>query len=102
MALKCKYHNSLQWIRGNDHVDLDLTFAVDGESLGQTITTELKPGGADIHLTNENKREYIELVNEWRFINNVIKQMYSFIEGFTSPPQESYYGCLMKIKLSCC
>ena len=54
------------------------------ELIGQTITTELKPGGANIHLTKKNKREYIELVNEWRFVNNVIKQMNSFIEGFTS------------------
>ena len=85
MALTCKYHNSLFTVdQRQDHKDLDLPFAVDGESLGQTITTELKPGGADIHLTNDNKREYIELVNEWRFVNNVIRQINSFIEGFTS------------------
>ena len=28
----------------------------------KTITTELKPGGADIPVTNENKREYIQWV----------------------------------------
>nr|XP_054755636.1 E3 ubiquitin-protein ligase Nedd-4-like [Lytechinus pictus] len=79
-----EYHSSLQWITDNDPVDLDLTFAVDEESLGTTKTTELKRNGANIPLTNDNKGEYIQLVIEWRFVNRVRKQMDAFMDGFTS------------------
>ncbi|XP_071478227.1 E3 ubiquitin-protein ligase NEDD4-like [Diadema antillarum] len=83
-SVDSEYHSSLQWIRDNDPVDLDLTFAVDEESFGQTKTTELKPGGKNIPLTNDNKKEYIQLVIEWRFVNRVRLQMDSFMEGFSS------------------
>ena len=32
----------------------------------QRTTHELRPGGADIEVTNENKMAYIHLVADWR------------------------------------
>lgn len=46
----------------NDPSELYLTFAVDEEQLGQTLQRELKPGGANIPIDNDNKDEYIKLV----------------------------------------
>ena len=48
---------------------------MDEESFGQTVSIELRPGGKETRVTNENKDEYIQLVIEWRFINRVRKQM---------------------------
>ncbi|KAJ8029306.1 E3 ubiquitin-protein ligase NEDD4 [Holothuria leucospilota] len=82
-AVDSEYYNSLLWIKENDPIDLELTFAVDEESFGEMRTSELKKGGRLIPVTNENKREYIQLVIEWRFVNRIRKQMESFMDGFT-------------------
>ncbi|KAM3848742.1 E3 ubiquitin-protein ligase NEDD4-like isoform 3-T3 [Vipera latastei] len=78
-----EYYNSLKWILENDPTDLDLMFCIDEENFGQTYQVDLKPNGSDIVVTNENKREYIDLVIQWRFVNRVQKQMNAFLEGFT-------------------
>jgi hypothetical protein len=45
----------------NDITDaLELTFSTEDERFGETVSIELKPGGEDIEVTNENKREYVE------------------------------------------
>lgn len=50
--------------RNNDITDaLELTFATDDERFGETVSIELKPGGDNIEVTNENKHEYVEYVN---------------------------------------
>ncbi|XP_075714081.1 E3 ubiquitin-protein ligase NEDD4 isoform X1 [Rhinoderma darwinii] len=81
-SVDSEYYNSLQWILENDPTELDLRFTVDEELFGQTHQHDLKPGGSDIVVTNKNKKEYIHLVIQWRFVNRVQKQMASFKEGF--------------------
>lgn len=45
----------------NDITDaLELTFSTDDERFGETVSIELKPGGEEIEVTNENKKEYVE------------------------------------------
>jgi E3 ubiquitin-protein ligase NEDD4 len=47
--------------RNNDITDaLELTFATDDERFGETVSIELKPGGEELEVTNENKHEYVE------------------------------------------
>lgn len=56
-----EYHKNLTWMLENDITDiLDQTFSVDDEQFGETQTIDLKPGGRDIPVTNENKQEYVE------------------------------------------
>uniref|UniRef100_A0A8D0AQX7 E3 ubiquitin-protein ligase n=1 Tax=Sander lucioperca TaxID=283035 RepID=A0A8D0AQX7_SANLU len=81
-SVDSEYFNSLKWILENDPKDLDLRFTIDEELFGQTRQHELKPGGAEIVITNENKKEYIHLVMQWRFVNRIQKQMTAFKEGF--------------------
>lgn len=81
-SVDSEYFNSLMWILENDPTDLDLRFTIDEELFGQTHQHELKPGGAEIVVTNENKKEYIHLVMQWRFVNRIQKQMTAFKEGF--------------------
>lgn len=59
-SVDSEYYNSLLWIKENDPSELELTFSIDEDSLGITSQRELKPGGANIAVTNENKDEYIE------------------------------------------
>ena len=44
---------------------------------------ELKEGGADIQVLEENKHEYIELMVAWRLDRGVSEQMQAFMKGFT-------------------
>lgn len=43
-----------------DECDLELYFSADYEVLGQRVEKDLKPGGSDIKVTEENKEEYLE------------------------------------------
>ncbi|XP_076143819.1 E3 ubiquitin-protein ligase NEDD4-like isoform X2 [Alosa pseudoharengus] len=81
-SVDSEYFNSLKWILENDPTDLDLRFTIDEELFGQTHQHELTPGGADIIVTDRNKKEYIHLVMQWRFVNRIQKQMTAFKEGF--------------------
>ena len=95
-----EYHKNLTWTLENDITDvLDQTFSVDDEKFGETETVDLKPGGRDIQVTNENKKEYVELVltnpvriislmrcyrlvTEWKIQKRVEEQFNAFITGF--------------------
>lgn len=78
-----EYYNSIEWMLHNDITDvLELTFAVEDEVFGETQVVELKPGGASIPVTEENKYEYVRLVTEQRLTNSIRSQIDAFLEGF--------------------
>jgi ubiquitin-protein ligase E3 B len=56
-SLDRELYRSLTFIKHHqgDVQDLDLTFSVDEDCLGQLVTHELVPGGKAIPVTNENK-----------------------------------------------
>ncbi|XP_054277378.1 E3 ubiquitin-protein ligase Nedd-4-like isoform X2 [Macrosteles quadrilineatus] len=83
-SVDSEYYNSLLWIKENNPTELELTFAVDEDSLGHTSQRELKPNGANIPINEENKDEYIKLVIEWRFVARVQDQMNAFLDGFNA------------------
>ena len=81
-----EYFNSLIWIKENDPSELELAFQVkklmafrlnliiwstisrlicykkvDEENFGQTVSIELRPGGKETRVTDENKDEYIQV-----------------------------------------
>ncbi|KAL8731302.1 MAG: hypothetical protein Q9166_003526 [cf. Caloplaca sp. 2 TL-2023] len=76
------FHRSLAWM-----VCVEPTEAND-ERFGETRMIELKPGGKNIEVTNENKLEYIELLTEWRIQKRVEEQFNAFVAGFNEliPP----------------
>ena len=47
------------------------------------VTVELKPGGADIPVTEENKKEYVDCVVEYRISRRVKDQFEAFMSGFS-------------------
>ena len=50
----------------NDVTVLELAFCIDVDRFGDISEVELVPGGADIVVTNENKREYVDRVVQVR------------------------------------
>jgi len=81
-SVDAEYYKSLKWIMENDPAELDLRFSIDEDSFGQMQERDLKEGGTNIHVTNENKSEYVNLVIQWRFVSRVKPQMNAFLEGF--------------------
>ncbi|GAB9474626.1 Hect e3 ubiquitin ligase [Globisporangium polare] len=76
------YRNAL-WLRDNDHADalcLDFTIQrIDGND--EMITDELKPGGKDIAVTDDNKDEYLNLLMKHKMFDSVKEQVSAVLEG---------------------
>ncbi|KAG1065748.1 hypothetical protein G6F41_009017 [Rhizopus arrhizus] len=89
-SVDAEYHRSLMWILDNDITDiLDLTFSTDDDRFGEVVTVDLIPNGQNIEVTEENKKEYVNLITEWRIHRRVEEQFKAFKEGFNQLiPQE--------------
>ena len=63
-AVDIEYYKSMKYIMDTDDPEalesLDLTFTSETDVYGQKVEYELKPGGKNIKVTNENKKEFIE------------------------------------------
>ena len=78
-----EYHKSLQWMLDNDITGvIDQEFTIEDEQFGEKKIVELKPGGADIPVTEENKEEYVRLVVSYRLDNSIKDQIKAFLDGF--------------------
>ncbi|XP_049826572.1 E3 ubiquitin-protein ligase SMURF2 [Aethina tumida] len=77
-------HRSLTWMLENN-IDgvLDTTFSVENNSFGVLKVHELKPNGASIAVTEDNKREYVKLYVNYRFMRGIEQQFLSLQKGFT-------------------
>jgi len=76
-------HRGLTWMLENDITDvLDETFSVTEDRFGELITVDLKPGGSEIPVTEENKHQYVDLAVHYRIIGRVKEQFDAFIDGF--------------------
>ena len=70
--------------RDNDITDvIDETFTTTEERFGEMVTIELKPGGADIPVTEENKKDYVGAIVEYRISRRVNEQFEAFMAGFS-------------------
>ncbi|KAJ7600618.1 hypothetical protein C8J56DRAFT_1010453 [Mycena floridula] len=75
-------HRSMVWMLENDITDvLDETFTQTESRFGELVTIELKPGGEDIPVTEENKKEFVDLVVSYRISRRVKDQFEAFMEG---------------------
>ncbi|EKM79495.1 hypothetical protein AGABI1DRAFT_120884 [Agaricus bisporus var. burnettii JB137-S8] len=81
-AIDADLHRSLMWMLENDITDvLDETFSQTEERFGELITIDLKPGGEHIEVTEENKKEYVDLVVQYRIARRIKEQFGAFMEG---------------------
>ena len=62
---------------------IDETFTTTEERFGELVTIELRPGGAGVDVTEENKKEYVDAVVEYRISKRVKEQFDSFMSGFS-------------------
>ncbi|KAL7754326.1 hypothetical protein RI367_000307 [Sorochytrium milnesiophthora] len=81
-SVDMEFHRSLQWMLNNDITDvLDLTMSTEDDRFGEVVTIDMIPGGRDIPVTEENKKQYVELITEWRIVKRVEEQSKAFRDG---------------------
>lgn len=78
------FYNGLVWMLENDITDvLENTFTDEHDVFGAVEQVELKPGGADIPVTESNKREYVKLIVRYRLLRGIAEQMDAMKRGFS-------------------
>ncbi|XP_052266367.1 E3 ubiquitin-protein ligase SMURF2-like isoform X2 [Dreissena polymorpha] len=76
-------HRSLVWmLENNIEGILDHTFCVESHSFGQHQEHELKPGGREVKVTEDNKKEYVKLYVQWVFMRGIEAQFLALQKGF--------------------
>lgn len=60
---------------------IDSTFSVENNSFGALKVHELKPNGASIQVTEDNKREYVKLYVNYRFMRGIEQQFLALSKG---------------------
>ncbi|XP_037679708.1 LOW QUALITY PROTEIN: E3 ubiquitin-protein ligase HUWE1-like [Choloepus didactylus] len=78
------FYQGLVYLLENDVSTLgyDLTFSTEVQEFGVCEVRDLKPSGANILVTEENKKEYVHLVCQMRMTGAIRKQLAAFLEGF--------------------
>ncbi|KXJ74214.1 hypothetical protein RP20_CCG014111 [Aedes albopictus] len=76
-------HRSLTWmLENNINGVIDSTFSVENNSFGALKVHELKPNGASVQVTEDNKREYVKLYVNYRFMRGIEQQFLALSKGF--------------------
>ena len=84
------YIHTHEWCSENDITDIiDETFTTTEERFGELVTIDLKPGGGDVPVTEDNKKDYVDAVVEYRISKRIKDQFEAFMSGFSELiPQE--------------
>ncbi|EGO21513.1 hypothetical protein SERLADRAFT_440766 [Serpula lacrymans var. lacrymans S7.9] len=83
-SVDAELHRGLTWMLENDITDvIDETFTTTEERFGEMVNVELKPGGGDVTVTEDNKKDYVDAVVEYRISKRVKEQFESFMSGFS-------------------
>ncbi|KNC83480.1 hypothetical protein SARC_04261 [Sphaeroforma arctica JP610] len=84
-SLDAELDKSLRFVKSykGDLDDLCLTFSSDEDVFGETITTDLVPGGSAMAVTNDNVIMYIYLMADHRMNKAIEQQSKAFVKGFT-------------------
>ena len=83
-AVDLDFYNTLGWILNNDleTSGYEDTFTAEVDFFGRKDIIELKPGGAEIPLTNTNKKEWVDLKAQHIMTIAINAQLRSFCGGF--------------------
>ncbi|XP_077868979.1 E3 ubiquitin-protein ligase SMURF2 [Saccoglossus kowalevskii] len=78
-----EHYQSLIWMLENDITGIiENSFCVEHSAFGQITTYDLKANGKDILVTEENKKEYVRLYVQWRFMRGIDAQFQALKKGF--------------------
>lgn len=78
------FYQGLVFLTENNVSDLgyDLTFSTEIEEFGVTEVRDLKPGGRNLSVNEDNKKDYVKLVCQMKMTGAIRQQLNAFMEGF--------------------
>ncbi|XP_040178869.1 E3 ubiquitin-protein ligase HUWE1 isoform X9 [Rana temporaria] len=78
------FYQGLVYLLENDVSTLgyDLSFSTEVQEFGVCEVRDLKPNGANLLATEDNKKEYVHLVCQMKMTGAIRKQLAAFLEGF--------------------
>uniref|UniRef100_A0A5B6YGI5 HECT-type E3 ubiquitin transferase n=1 Tax=Davidia involucrata TaxID=16924 RepID=A0A5B6YGI5_DAVIN len=84
-ALDPELYKNLMYVKNydGDIKELSLDFTVMEESFGKRHVIELKPGGKDVCVTNENKLQYIHAIADYKLNRQILPLSNAFYRGLT-------------------
>ncbi|KAL8168192.1 hypothetical protein V2J09_009691 [Rumex salicifolius] len=84
-TLDPELYKNLMYVKSydGDIKELSLDFTITEESLGQRQIVELKPGGKDINVTNDNKLQYIHAMADYKLNRQILPLSNTFYRGLT-------------------
>ena len=77
-----EYYKSLKWIDEHGVTGLALNFSYSKNEFGNKIIIDLKKDGRNIPVTEETKKEYIDLICYFKMGKIIKSQLEAFLEGF--------------------
>ncbi|KAL6988296.1 E3 ubiquitin-protein ligase upl7 [Sarracenia purpurea var. burkii] len=84
-TLDPELYRNLMYVKhyDGDVKELSLDFTVTEESLGKRDIIELKPGGKDVYVTNENKLQYVHAIADYKLNRQILPLSNAFYRGLT-------------------
>lgn len=84
-TLDPELYRNLMYVKNyeGDVTELSLDFTVTEESLGKRHIIELRPGGKDTMVTNENKLQYIHAMADYKLNRQILPLSNAFYRGLT-------------------
>ncbi|KDP29225.1 hypothetical protein JCGZ_16614 [Jatropha curcas] len=84
-TLDPELYRNLMYVKhyDGDFKDLSLDFTVTEESFGKRHVFELKPGGKDVCVTNENKMQYVHAMADYKLNRQILPFSNAFYRGLT-------------------
>lgn len=59
-----------------------LSFSVDSDFFGETVSHDLIPNGSNIPVTEDNRQQYVDMYTRFILKDSVLCQILAFVEGF--------------------
>lgn len=84
-TLDSELYRNLMYVKHyeGDVAELSLDFTVTEEICGKLVVIELKPGGGDVPVTNENKLQYVHAMADYKLNRQLLPFANSFYRGLT-------------------
>ncbi|KAJ6853573.1 E3 ubiquitin-protein ligase UPL7 [Iris pallida] len=84
-TLDSELYRNLMYVKhlDGDVEELSLDFTVTEEVCGKRVVNELKPGGRDIPVTNENKLQYVHAMADYKLNRQLLPLANAFYRGLT-------------------
>ena len=95
------FYRGLKWVEENNVEGADLTFSASYELFGSNETIKFIENGDTVTVTEENKEEYLDLIQQWLFRGRYEPGLTHLLEGFHRhiPTKELEHFSLDEIQL---